>query len=72
MTASRKKDMLILQMGDGQMSVLFTFFYTHTDQVVVDVVDWPILKLSLEFKVGGILLREAGGQFSEGMYSFAK
>lgn len=71
MTASRKKDMLILQMGDGQMSVLFTF-YTHTDQVVVDVVGWPILKLSLEFKVGGIFLREAGWQFSEGMYSFAK
>lgn len=52
--------MLILQMGGGQMSLsLFTFFYTHTGQVVVDVVDRPILKLSLEFK-RGILLREAG------------
>ena len=59
MIASRKKDMVILQMRGGQMSLsLFTFFYTHTDQVVVDVVDWPILKLSLEFK-RRILFREA-------------
>lgn len=65
MIACRKKDMLILQMGGGQVSLsLFTSFYTHTDQVVVDVVDWPILNLSLEFK-RGVLLRQVDNLVKE-------
>lgn len=52
-------------MGGGQVSLsLFTSFYTHTDQVVVDVVDWPILNLSLEFK-RGVLLRQVDNLVKE-------
>jgi len=40
MITSRKKEMLILQVGGGQMPLSpFTFCYIHTDQVVADAVD---------------------------------